>query len=88
MDQPLSVTIYPGNDAAFLLYEDDGVSFKHRKGEWMGIEMKWEDAPRILSLRLAPGSKMLAPMHRSIEVRLANATRTLAFDGHPVSAKL
>jgi alpha-glucosidase (family GH31 glycosyl hydrolase) len=88
VDQPLSVTIYPGNDAAFLLYEDDGVSFNYRKGEWMGIEMKWEDAPRILSLRLASGSKMLAPMRRSIEIKLANAARTLVFDGHAVSAKL
>jgi alpha-glucosidase (family GH31 glycosyl hydrolase) len=88
VDQPLSVTIYPGNDAAFLLYEDDGVSFNYRKGEWMGIEMKWEDAPRILSLRLASGSKMLAPMRRSIEIKLANAVRTLVFDGHAVSAKL
>ncbi len=88
VDEPLSITIYPGNDAAFLLYEDDGVSFNYRKGEWMGIEMKWEDAPRIFSLRLAPASKMLAPMRRSVQVRLANTARTLVFDGHPVSIKL
>jgi len=88
VDGPLSVTIYPGGDATFLLYEDDGVSFNYRKGEWMGLEMKWDDAKRILSLRLAAGSKMLGPMHRTIEVRLANVARTLVFDGHPVSAKL
>ena len=87
VDEPLTVTIYPGSDAAFLLYEDDGVSFDYRKGEWMGIEMKWEDAQRILTLRLAAGSKMLSPLHRRIEIRLATATRTVVFDGHPVSAK-
>ena len=88
VDGPLSVTIYPGSDATLLLYEDDGISFNYRKGEWMGLEMKWDDAKRILSLRLAAGSKMLGPMHRTIEVRLANVARTLVFDGHPVSAKL
>jgi len=88
VDGPLSVTINPGGDASFLLYEDDGVSFNYRKGEWMGLEMKWDDAKRILSLRLAAGSKMLGPMHRTIEVRLAKAARTMVFDGHPVSAKL
>ena len=87
VDEPLTVTIYPGNDAAFLLYEDDGVSFNYRTGEWMGIEMKWEDTQRILTMRLAAGSKMLSPLHRRIEVRLGTAARTIVFDGHPVSVK-
>src|SRR4029453_5560887 len=77
VDEPLSVTVYPGRDASFLLYEDDAISFNSRKGEWMGIEMKWDDAGRTLSLRLANGSKMLPPMRRPIEVKLANSTKTL-----------
>ena len=44
VDAPLSVPIYPGADASFLLYEDDGNSFNYRKGEWMGIQMTWNDA--------------------------------------------
>jgi len=88
VDEPLSVTVYPGRDASFLLYEDDGISFNYRKGEWMGIEMKWDDAGRTLSLRLANGSKMLPPMRRPIEVKLANSTKTLVFDGKPLIAKL
>ena len=34
----------PGADASFLLYEDDGTSFNYRNGEWMGIQMAWDDA--------------------------------------------
>ena len=30
---PLGILIYPGNDASFLLYEDDGKSFDYRKGK-------------------------------------------------------
>jgi alpha-glucosidase (family GH31 glycosyl hydrolase) len=34
-DQSLSISIYPGADGSFLLYEDDGRSFNYRKGEWL-----------------------------------------------------
>jgi alpha-glucosidase/alpha-D-xyloside xylohydrolase len=44
VDEPLSISIYPGADASFLLYEDDGTSFNFRHGEWMGIQMNWDDA--------------------------------------------
>ncbi len=88
VDGPLSISIYPGADASFLLYEDDGKSFNYRKGEWMGIQMKWSDARRTLSLRMADGSRMLPPAPRKIEVKLAETTRALTFEGSPVEAKL
>ena len=55
-DEPLTISIYPGADASFLLYEDDGKSFNYRKGEWMGLQMSWKDSQRMLTLRLAEGS--------------------------------
>jgi alpha-glucosidase (family GH31 glycosyl hydrolase) len=85
VDQPLSVSIYPGRDASFLLYEDDGASFNYRKGEWMGIQMVWKDARRMLSLQLAPGSRLLAPGPRAIAVQLAGAVRGITFDGKPLN---
>ena len=84
IDGPLSISIYPGADAAFLLYEDDGTSFNYRQGEWMGIQMAWDDTRRVLSLRLAPGSRMLSPEPRAITVQLAEVTRSVTFKGKPV----
>jgi len=81
VEQPLSICIYPGSDASFLLYEDDGISFNYRKGEWMGIQMDWQDANRTLTLRLAAESRMLPPLRRKLEVKLKNETRSLLFDG-------
>jgi alpha-glucosidase/alpha-D-xyloside xylohydrolase len=86
-DRPLSVSIYPGADASFLLYEDDGTSFNYRKGEWMGIQMEWNEARRTLTLRLAPDSRMLPPLRRNFEVKLGETVRTLAFSGTPVEVK-
>ena len=87
VDGPLSISIYPGADASFLLYEDDGFSFNYRKGEWMGIQMTWNDTRRKLNLHLAPGSRMLPPSPKFIVVRLAEITRHVAFAGQPVEVE-
>jgi alpha-glucosidase (family GH31 glycosyl hydrolase) len=87
VDGPLTLKVHPGADGSFLLYEDDGRSFNYRKGEWMGIEMRWSDSQRALSLRLAPGSKMLAPLKREIEVRVGERTKSVVFEGRPVEVR-
>jgi alpha-glucosidase/alpha-D-xyloside xylohydrolase len=84
VDQPLSISIYPGGDASFLLYEDDGNSFNYRKGEWMGIQMDWHDANHTLILRLATGSRMLPPTRRKLDVKLEQQIRSVIFDGSPL----
>jgi len=82
-DAPLSLSVYPGADGHFLLYEDDGVSFNYRKGDWMGIKLKWDDSARRLTLQLDNTSKMRPPLERRIEVRLipAKETRSAVFTG-------
>jgi alpha-glucosidase/alpha-D-xyloside xylohydrolase len=83
VDQPCSISIYPGADGSFLLYEDDGSSFNYRKGDWMGIQMTWNDATRKLTLHLAEGSRMLPPTQRKLEVQLGKDTQSVVFDGKP-----
>jgi alpha-glucosidase/alpha-D-xyloside xylohydrolase len=81
VDQPLSISIYPGADGSFLLYEDDGRSFNYRKGEWMGTRLNWNDATRSLTLTLAPGSRMLPPLRRNISVNVLGNEKNVVFDG-------
>ena len=88
VDAPIEVIVYPGADGSFSLYEDDGRSFNYRNGEWMGVEMSWNDARRLLTLRLARGSRMLPPGRRDLIVRLRQAARRITFDGHPLELKL
>ena len=84
VEGPLSISVYPGADASFLLYEDDGNSFNYRKGEWMGIQMQWNEARRVLKLELASGSRMLAPARRDIEVKVGSTVRRAVFEGRAV----
>ena len=89
MDGPLTLRVYPGADGRFLLYEDDGVSFAYRSGDWMGIDLGWDDRGRRLTLRLADGSRMRPPLERRIEVeRVAEkTTSSLIFTGAPQEVK-
>ena len=87
VEGPLDISVYPGADGSFLLYEDDGRSFDYRKGEWMGIQMAWNDARRALTLRLARGSKMLAPAKRDIRVKMGGATKSAVFEGRNLEVR-
>ena len=90
VDGPLSLTIYPGRDSSFVLYEDDGRTFDYRRGDWMGIDMSWRDTARVLTMRLAKGSRMRPPLRRSIEVRMIDSadTATITFAGRELTIKL
>jgi alpha-glucosidase/alpha-D-xyloside xylohydrolase len=90
VDEPLTVQIYPGADGTFLLYEDDGQTFDYQQGAWMGIEMRWTDARRLLSMRLASGSRLRPPLSRRFRVRLAggSAVRDVVFSGSAIEVQV
>jgi len=88
--EPMTFVVYPGASGTSQWYEDDGHTFDFRRGEWMRVSMAWNDASRRLSVRLAPGSKMLAPTRRTINVRVAGqqTTTTIELAGRPVQVTL
>lgn len=90
VDEPLSLVVYPGADGASALYEDDGHSFAYRQGDFMRIEMAWQDNAKLLALKLAEGSRLRPPAPRTIEVRVAGrqTKQTISFDGQPLEVHL
>jgi hypothetical protein len=56
----------------------------------MRVAATWRDAGRRLTLTLAPGSRMLPPGTRNIEVVLAAQTagKPVTFSGKPVDVSL
>ena len=55
----------------------------------MRTEMSWNDASRVLSVRLAPGSRLLPPLSRPIELHVAGQKeiRRATFAGKPIDIK-
>jgi alpha-glucosidase (family GH31 glycosyl hydrolase) len=90
VDAPMTIVVYPGADGDATLYEDDGRSFDYRKGEAMRLELAWRNRERRLTMRLAPGSRMLPPSPRRMQVRLAGSENTIdvQFAGKPLEVRL
>ncbi len=87
IDAPLTITIYPGADGECLFYEDDGISFNYRRGDWMGLQLKWKDSQRTLTLQLVTGSRMRPPMRRKVEVKVGDSLKKVEFDGRPLDVR-
>jgi alpha-glucosidase/alpha-D-xyloside xylohydrolase len=90
VDEPLTLIVYPGANGTSFLYEDDGISFNHRSGEFTRLVMTWNDLARELTLALAPGSRMFPPVPRRFGVRLAGQRDVLpvSFTGETLVIEL
>ncbi len=58
--------------------------------EWMRLVMDWRERERRLTLRLAPGSRVLPPAERRMVVRVAGSvvTKEVVFKGQLVDVRL
>jgi len=90
VDGPITVTMFPGADGSSSLYEDDGETFNFRNGQYMRLEMHWQDAARKLTLALARGTRMLRSAPLQIQLKAAGAEHEthVAFKGDPVTITL
>jgi alpha-glucosidase (family GH31 glycosyl hydrolase) len=90
VDAPMVVTVYPGADGAFTLYEDDGKTFAHKRGNFMRVAMTWTDASRRFTMALTPESRLRPTSPRGVEVRVATSpnSQRVMFDGRPVDISL
>lgn len=89
VDAPTTLFVHPGADGAFSLYEDDGRTFNYRNGEFMRIQMTWDDGRRRLQMRLAAGSRMIgAKRNFIVQIAGETATREVVFKGKPVEMRL
>jgi len=55
-NEPLSICIFPGANAAFSLYEDDGETMAYTEGQQSRILFVWNDAKKRLTIGQRVGS--------------------------------
>lgn len=54
-DQPLTIWIFPGADAKFELYEDEGDNYNYEKGQYSQIPITWDDSEKKLTFEAIRG---------------------------------
>ena len=69
-EAPVELHIYPGQDGAFELYEDEGDQYNYENGAFSMIPIQWQDAARQLTLGERKLQYTGMPEQRIFEIHL------------------
>ena len=88
VDGEMTLRVYPGGDAAFTLYEDEGINYHYEQGRYSTILMTWNDTKRTLTLSGRQGSFDGMLNERTFHVVLPDGTKkTVTYQGRKVTVK-
>ena len=80
----MEIRIYPGADADFTLYEDDGYSTEYTKGQQSRIALHWDNATKRLTIGARKG-KYAAAKIQKIKISVAGgAEKEIIYKGKKV----
>lgn len=68
---PLTLRIYPGQDGEFVLYEDEGDSYRYEQNQYSNITFSWKENTHTFVISRRNGSYPGMPEKRQFFVELA-----------------
>lgn len=84
----ITLHIYPGADATFTLYEDEGDNFNYERGAYTEIPMTWNEKTSTLTIGSRHGSYKGMLAKRTFIVKMVNGeSRTVTYSGRSVKIK-
>jgi alpha-D-xyloside xylohydrolase len=90
-DAPIELHVYPGDNGYFLLYEDEGDSYRYEQGFFATIHIEWDNAARRLTLGPRAGQYPGMPAQREFHVLLhdvKSAGQHVHYDGQSIAVDL
>jgi len=69
---PLELQVYPGQDARFVMVEDDGATMAYQRGDVRQTTFVWNDAARRLTWTIA-GTYAGKDVYTALRVKLFDA---------------
>ncbi len=85
----IEIVVFPGKDAQFLLYEDEGDNYNYEKGKYSTIQLSWKDKSRTLTIGQRNGSFDGMPASRTFRVHVAGAdSQDVTYNGSVLNIKL
>lgn len=84
----LDILVYPGRNAEFTLYEDEGDNYNYERGLYTTITFHWNDAIRQLTIDNRQGNYPGMLQNRTFKVKVIDSgkTATMSYSGSKVSA--
>ena len=88
-DVGVTILVYPGADATFTLYEDDGVTTAYKQGQQSRIQLQWDDAQRRLTIGGREGKYNGMPHSRTIRILLPDGrVKTATYQGRKMTVNM
>ena len=85
----LELRVYPGADASFVLYEDEGDNYNYEKGVYSTITFQWNDKTHTLTIGDRQGSYPGMIQKRQFTIVLPDGQcQTIDYDGTKLHVKL
>jgi alpha-D-xyloside xylohydrolase len=84
----LEMRVYPGADANFTLYEDEGDGYNYEKGTYSVITFHWNDKTHTLTIGQRQGSYPGMLTQRKFAIVIDGKTKTVDYDGNQLTVKL
>ena len=81
VDGPVVLNVYPGADATFTLYEDEGTNYNYEDGAYSTISLTWDDAARSLTIGKREGSFEGMETTRIFKINLLGSEQTVTYNG-------
>jgi len=80
------IRIYPGADAVYTLYEDEGENYNYEKGRYATIPIRWKDSTRLLTIGDRNGSYAGMPAARKLKVTvLGRPVKNIMYKGKAIT---
>jgi len=85
----LDIVVYPGADATFTLYEDEGDNYNYEKGQYATIDFKWNDKAQKLVIAPRQGSYPGMIQNKTFHVSIVGKAnnQTIQYSGKAVTVK-
>ncbi|MFV0362516.1 MAG: TIM-barrel domain-containing protein [Suipraeoptans sp.] len=81
VETPINIFIYPGADATFYYYEDDGESYEYENGRYNYIRLSWSDEKNIFKIGSAKYNFSNSLVGRKCCIRLNNKSIEFIYQG-------
>ena len=85
----LQIRVYPGEDARFTLYEDEGDNYNYEKGVYSTIEFLWSEKAKTLTILPRKGEFPGMILNRKFQVVMPDGRQIdVDYDGQQKEVKL
>lgn len=86
--RPVTIRIYPGRNAHFELYEDEGDNYNYEKGSYTTIQLDWDETRQTLSIGRCEGNYMGMQKQRTFIVEKNGFKKQLSYKGKRIVMKM